>query len=280
MGELREPKLGVAVGRKGCGKTYTTTQMIRSYVAGNPSAGVAPRRVLILDVNDEFTDFKALYHKDIIRFSASPKIEARRLRVFHDTGAKKGVRLTLKEIQELLFKVLNEFRGGLLLIEDINRYISDSLPNDLVGAICTNRHTDTDIILHFQSIGRISPKVWQNLNWIRFHKITDNVIKHKNKFEEKLELLLLTEAYVNNEYENGDKRVYVYVDMDDEKIVAPSKEKFKKVVQEYLIDNQQRLLTPLTRKNPLNKTGPLTLDAALKKKTEELMAQYLFNYKK
>ena len=65
---------------------------------------------------------------------------------------------------EKLFKILNDYRGGLLLIEDINRYISDYLPNDLVGAICTNRHTDTDIILHFQSVGRVSPKIWQNLN--------------------------------------------------------------------------------------------------------------------
>jgi hypothetical protein len=35
--ELREPKLGVAVGRKGCGKTYTTNLMIKQYVMGNPA---------------------------------------------------------------------------------------------------------------------------------------------------------------------------------------------------------------------------------------------------
>jgi flagellar biosynthesis GTPase FlhF len=51
---MREPKLGVAVGRKGVGKTYTTTKLIDSYVVGNPAKGVKPRKVLILDVNDEF----------------------------------------------------------------------------------------------------------------------------------------------------------------------------------------------------------------------------------
>ena len=30
--EEREPKLGVAVGRKGCGKTYQTTLMIKKYI--------------------------------------------------------------------------------------------------------------------------------------------------------------------------------------------------------------------------------------------------------
>ena len=34
---MREPKLGVAVGKKGVGKTYITNQMIRSYVKGNPN---------------------------------------------------------------------------------------------------------------------------------------------------------------------------------------------------------------------------------------------------
>jgi hypothetical protein len=146
--EIREPKLGVAVGRKGCGKTYTTTKMIKQYVLGNPAKGIPARRALILDVNDEFEEFKALKQSDIIRFSMHPKIEARRIRPFHDNG----IKMTLREIQELLFKILNDYRGGLLLIEDINRYISDYLPNDLVGAICTNRHQDLDIILHFQSI--------------------------------------------------------------------------------------------------------------------------------
>ena len=278
MTELREPKLGVAVGRKGCGKTYTTTNMIKRYVQGNPSAGVAPRRVLILDVNDEFEDFKALYQKDIIKFSASPTIEARRIRVFHDSGPKKGVRLTLKEIQDLLFKILNDFRGGLLLIEDINKYISDYLPNDLVGAICTNRHTDTDIILHFQSIGRISPKIWQNLNWIRFHKITDDVAKHKNKFEEKFELLTLTEMYVNNEYEKGNKRVFVYVDMDDEKVMVPDKKKFRAIVEEYAIQNHKRLVLPLTKADSLRKTKALSPEVALKQVVEKLMRDYCGGY--
>jgi hypothetical protein len=182
----------------------------------------------------------------------------------------------LREIQELLFKILNDYRGGLLLIEDINRYVSDYLPNDLVGAICTNRHTDTDIILHFQSIGRISPKIWQNLNFLRVHKITDDVIKHRNKFEEKLELLLLVESYVNTVYEEGDKRVYVYVDIDDEKVLVKDKKKFEKIIENYLITNQKKLLNPLTLKNPLIKNSkPLTLEDALKVKTQQLMRQYV-----
>ena len=78
---MREPKLGVAVGKKGVGKTYITTKMINSYVRGNPSKGVKPRRALVLDVNDEFVQYKALRVRDVKKFSAHPKIETNENRI-------------------------------------------------------------------------------------------------------------------------------------------------------------------------------------------------------
>ena len=171
----REPKLLVAIGKKGVGKSYTTEKMIQSYVKGNPAKGVPARRVLILDVNDEYSNYKAIRLQDVTLFSVHPMIEARRIRPFLDDGKK----MTLDDIAQSLFLILDTFRNGLLLIEDVNKYISDTMPNDLVGAICTNRHIGVDIILHYQSIGRITSKVWQNVNLIRLHKFTDTVKKHK-----------------------------------------------------------------------------------------------------
>ncbi len=271
--EEREPKLGVAVGRKGCGKTYQTTKMIDQYIAGNPAKGVAPRRALILDVNDEFEHIKGLRVADVMRFSAHPKIEARRIRPFHDDGK----RMTIGEIQEVLFKVLNDYRGGLLLIEDVNRYISDYLPNDLVGAICTNRHTDTDIILHFQSVGRVSPKIWQNLNWIRFHKNTDSVDKHRNKFEDKYEMLKLVENYVNNEYHTyNNQRYFCYVDIEDEKIKGVDRIKFETVVEQYLADNYKKIISPMLQRRDLGKGAKVhTPESAVKEQKSRIMAYYL-----
>ena len=145
-------KLGVAVGKKGIGKTYQTTEMMKDYVRGGN--GIKPRRVLILDVNDEFEEFRAMSVKDIELFSIHPKIEIRRIRPFKDDGT----RMTLRDIADTLYIILEKYRGGLLLIEDINKYISDHLPNDLVGAICTNRHTNTDIIMHFNPLEESHPK--------------------------------------------------------------------------------------------------------------------------
>jgi GTPase SAR1 family protein len=75
----REPKLIVAVGKKGVGKTYLTERIIQQYVKGNPSKGVPPRRALILDVNDEFSSIKAIAINDVIKFSENISINHKNL---------------------------------------------------------------------------------------------------------------------------------------------------------------------------------------------------------
>jgi hypothetical protein len=269
--EEREPKLIVSVGRKGVGKTYTTNKMLVKYISGNPNVGIVGRKVLVVDVNDEYEDIKALKISDVMKFSVHPTIEARRIRPFNDNG----VSMTTRELQETLFKILKDFRGGLLLIEDPSKFLSDSLPNDLMGAIATNRHKDLDLIMHFQSIGRITPKIWQNLTHIRYHKNTDGVEKNKNKFEDKYELMKLVENYVDKEYENGDKRVYVYVDVEDEKIKNIDKVKFDKIVEEYIIANQSKLITPmLNSKNIFKGVKTYTPEQALQYQKNRIITYY------
>ena len=47
---MREALLGVAVGKKGIGKTYTSLSIIGHYIKGG--LNVKPRRALIIDVNE------------------------------------------------------------------------------------------------------------------------------------------------------------------------------------------------------------------------------------
>jgi hypothetical protein len=233
----REPKLLVAVGKKGVGKSYTTKEMMNQYAYVNPK-----RRVLILDVNDEYFDIKALSIQDISLFSVHPQIEVRRIRPFLDNGK----RMTLDDIASTLFIILETFRNGLLLVEDINKYISDTMPNDLVGAICTNRHIGVDIIMHYQSIGRITSKVWQNVNIIRMHKITDAVKKHKHKFEDKYEYISIAEIMINQEYEKGNKHFFVYVDVDDEKVYGSfTTAQYDNAVNIFIQNNYANVINPL-----------------------------------
>lgn len=241
--EQRIPKLGVAFGKKGVGKSYQTWQMIYSYVQGDPVNNIKPRRALILDVNDEYSWVPAISINDVGRFSNSPYIEVRRVRAFNE---RTGQPMSLDEIGKALFFILENYRRGLLLIEDINVYISDSLPNDLIGAICRNRHTELDIILHYQSLGRITPKVWQNVNWLRFHKNTDSVDRHKNKCEDKYEYLKITEILVNNKYMDGDIRFFAFIDVDSMKIRGKfTQEEISSAIDEYISLNNSTLVKPL-----------------------------------
>jgi hypothetical protein len=170
---------------------------------------------------------------------------------------------------------LEQFKGGLLLIEDINRYVSDHLPKDIEGAICTNRHIDLDIIMHFQSIGRITTKIWQNCNWMRFHKNLDSVDRHANKFEDKHEFLRLVEGMVNNEYQSGNKRFYQYVNLDEMKMMGfVDQKKLDVVIEEYIMMNQRKLIRPyLNMKNESNK-AKYTMDDAKRLVKTRLIQTY------
>jgi hypothetical protein len=170
---------------------------------------------------------------------------------------------------------LEQYRNGLLLIEDINRYVSDHLPKDIEGAICTNRHVDLDIVMHFQSIGRITTKIWQNCNWMRFHKNLDSVDRHAQKFEDKHEFLKLVEMLVNNEYNSGNKRFYQYVNLDEMQMMGfVDNKKLDAVVNEYVMMNQRKLIAPFMRMRN-NKNKPLyTVDEAVNMVKKRLLTDY------
>jgi len=122
------------------------------------------------------------------------------------------------------------------------------MPNDLVGAICTNRHIGVDIILHYQSIGRITSKVWQNVNIIRLHKFTDAVKRHKHKFEDKFEYLSIAEIIINKKNESGDKHFFLYADIDDEKVYGSfTDEDFDNAVTIFIQNNYSNLISPLLK---------------------------------
>ena len=269
---MREPKLGMAVGKKGIGKTYQTKIVLESYVYGNPEKGVKPRKVLILDVNDEFVDYKAISMKDLVRFSVMPHAEIRRVRPFNEET---GIRLTLKEIANCLWDILHYFRGGMLLIEDINKYVGDHLPTDIVGAICSNRHTDLDIIMHFQSIGRITTKVWQNANWLRFHKNSDSIERHRNKFPDKYEMFSIAENIVNTQYFNDNPRYFIYVDLDEEKIRGKlSNNIIDSAVDDYLSKNFNSVVKPAINKKNLSSGEKIDRQQAIQQVRDRIKRQY------
>ena len=245
---MREAQLGIAVGKRGIGKTYTTIDMINQYVVGFEGKS-RPRRALIMDVNDEFSNVPALKLSDVALFSMHPKIEVRRIRPFLADGTK----MNISDICEALFYILQNYRGGLLLIEDINKYLSHHFPKDVVGAIVTNRHHDLDIVLHYQAIGKVPTTVWENANWIRFHKNNQSVDRHQKKFEDKYEMLKIAECLVDFQYENGNERFYAYCDIDMGRIRGNfTADMARRSVEDYMVEKYSSVVLPETRRVTLD----------------------------
>ena len=267
---MREALLGVAVGKKGIGKTYTTLQLISSYIKG--SGSIKPRKALILDVNDEFQSIKAISPEDVALFSHHPQVEARRVRPFNSDGSK----MTLNDVADCLWDILQNYKGGLLLIEDINKFTGDYFSKDLTGALCTNRHSSLDIIMHFQSIGRVGTKIFQNINWLRFHKNTDSVDRHKNKFPDKYEIFKICEILVNKQYFNGNRYFHLTIDCDTEKIKgAFSDRMINEAIDEYLAMNFTKKVKPYLNQRDTKGKKKFNSTTASQQVKQQLRKMYL-----
>ena len=214
-GQTREPFIMVAVGQQGVGKTYQNEIIIKQTVNGTQvrrEDGTLhinrPRRVLIMDANDEYTKIKAIHLSHIRLFSAHQKIEARRVRPYRDNGQP----MNLDDMSRALATILENYRGGLLVVEDLNAYTGDNMKQDLIGALCTVRHKAVDVLISLQGLGRITPKLWQNIRWLRMHKVQEAVAKHAKKFEEKEKYLTIAENLINWHYERGNERFFLNID--------------------------------------------------------------------
>lgn len=280
----REAKLMVAIGKKGVGKSFQTLELISSYLNGFNGKS-KPRKCLIIDVNDEFDDPRGT-HKNpklpsiktipatpeaLSLFTRSKNIECRRIRPYN----KDGSNMDHKQLQETLKVVLANYQYGLLLVEDINKYISDSLPMDFFGKLTTMRHVSVDVVIHYQGIKKaLHPKIFPNTNIIRWHKCGDSVRTMEKKHQ--VALFFLAEQLVDFHYKKGDKRFNCYVDLDNEKIYGKfTKHTFQKAIENHLQENYSEITKEANRSDI--RTGK-KIHASQKDAVEYLIEEYTKNY--
>lgn len=293
MSETRVPKVFIAFGRRASGKTIQTIDMIYDYVTNSPQ-----RKALIFDVNDEFGKFKykdgtihqikALYIKDIPAFSAQTFPEVRRIRNVWDND----VPMNTSDMNQVLGYLFKEYRDGLLLAEDINKYTGDNMKNDIVGALATIRQRGIDVVLHYQMIKKAgNPTLLGLANVFRLHKTQDNVSKHAEKFDDKAEMMMIAESIVNARYKwgvdnginnNTGKYFNLIVDVDDNKIRGIFTEQEAKVaVLKFLNKDPSTLNLALRECNIYGEKKYKSKSEALTILSQELMDEYFcFNKKK
>lgn len=263
MSGRREAILIIASGKKGVGKTYQTIHAIGRY----------RRKVLIFDVNMEYTPqtiresgcnftINPLAIKDIPLFMRQTKIEARRILPITE----KGTIANLDEMALMLFAILNDntgFRSGMLILEDLNKYLVETRNKQIISAIATNRHKALDVIVHLQSLRALTPRMWANTQIVRMHNQMDNIAVYKSKIPN-YEVFGLAQAlvfYMCNE--KNQPRFFCYVGNDDQYIRGDfSREDFRQAILNY-IETEPFLIS---RKQKMGKGGIETIITELENK--------------
>lgn len=263
--EARQPQVFVACGRRATGKTIETLDTIFQYIKGNPQKGIAGRKVLIFDVNNEFGKFKYkdgqiytiadLLMKDLPAFTASTTPQVRRIRPVWDNGK----RMSISDMAVALGQIITTFRDGMLLLEDVNKYTGDNMRLDLIGSLATIRQSGIDLFMHYQMVAKAgNPKLIGMTNYIRLHKTNDSVARHKDKFQDKFPIMMVAQNIVNEKYEYGKAKgikdntgefYSLWIDMEYGKIRGNfSHLEAKKAIQDFISLEYHSTIAPLLRK--------------------------------
>jgi len=224
---MRTPLITIVSGAMGMGKTFTTKKIIEQYIKKHK------RNVLIIDINDEYRKYKEIEYKYVGYLEKNDFPSIRRV-----VPRKKGENIDVDELTEVVYFILNNFRNGLLVMEDLNQYITTTNNKKIIGVLVSNRHRNLDIIVHIQSLSALTKRLKANAFLYRMHYQIDDIYTIKDLPSEKL--FHISSSIVKNRFLNGDKYFYVWIDIKNNQIIGNYKlEEFKKAVKEYYIINKK-----------------------------------------
>lgn len=245
----RQPMLVLVCGETGVGKSYRNLIEIDRYMKGNPETHRKGRKVLAFDVNDDdYTAFKTVKPSLIQNLTA---IRARRIRPITEHGQM----MSLDEKREVVEQMVNRFKNGLLVFDDIDKYLVRAKGQSVIGTLVSNRHSGLDIMISHQSIAKISTSEWENCTWLRLHRQNDNVSRYENRIPNFF-LVCIATFIVNEQYDlandalrSGEidaeaykirRSFYVYVNMRALRIRGASKAAFIRATQKYVQKHENR----------------------------------------
>ncbi len=270
----RETGMMTVSGVQGVGKTYQNMHVIKEYVKDKFYNKVKGRRCLIFDTNGEYTEqqfakndipsfkVKMIGISDVKGWSEKGEIECRRI------DAKN---LSIAEKKAAVEYLVGIFRNGMLVLEDINTYILNMTHmEDIVSGLVNLRHRAVDVLISYQSLRPVEPRIWQNSRWVRMHYQADNVNDIKNKLPN-VTLFKIAQVMVNNRYFNGDKRFFVYIYSFQNKVVGKfTKQEFLDACKQYLNANKKYI-------KEFKEMNNVSMDEALEGQAKQYFEQYYGN---
>ena len=269
-GGKRDASMLVVTGQQEVGKTWLTLKfLIEEYIKNNPATGSKARKALIFDTNFEFPQFTKLAVKDIKRFAMQTPIEIRKIVPLN----KDNTISSFKEKTEILKKILANFVKGLILLEDINTYLIGAKEEDIIAALVSLRHRETDVIIHYQTLAKVPTLMFENASAIRMHKQQESIDRYKDRIPY-YEIIKIGEYLVNAQYYLGNIYFHCYVSSKKSYIRGEfKKEDLREACQKYVERNPPELTSLIkTYKEKAEISNPRA--EAIKELTDELMNKY------
>jgi len=274
MSSIREAGMMAVTGIQGVGKTYLNQHTIADYCRDKIAIKVRGRKCLIFDTNGEYTksqfeknginnfEAKTLALRDVSSWSKSPVVECRRI------DAKS---LSIQQKRDAIEYIMQFFKNGMLVLEDVNTYILNITHMEkIVSGLVNLRHRAVDILISYQSLRPVEPRIWQNSRWVRMHYQADNVMDIKGKVTNPT-LFKIAQNIVNNKYFGGNKRFYVYIHVFANQIEGDfTMEDFRHACHQYLNANKKYL-------KEYKEMNNCSIDDAIAGMTDQYVAQYFGN---
>jgi hypothetical protein len=257
----RQPMLTIVCGETGVGKTYRNRNEARLYLKDNSIAGNKGRMVLAFDTNDDdYTTYKTVSPDELHKLKAK---RPRRIRPFNKDGSPMGK----EEKKEVVKKILRYFKNGLILLDDIDDYMTGEKGQDMISALCTLRHKGVDIVFTHQSIGKVTRTAFQNCTWLRLHHQVDDVTYIKERIPKypivRIAQLIVDEQYdlAYSKFSNGqitedefDRRAsyFVYVNLRKQRIRGCSRAAYIRACKIFIDQEEGRKIKMMQLERDFN----------------------------
>ncbi len=277
----RQPMIMLVCGETGVGKTYRNKQEIKHYMMDNLMVGKKGRKVLAFDTNDDdYPSFRTVSPNHLGKLS---KVSARRIRPFNADSSP----MDNNDKKEVITKIMKFFKNGLVVLDDIDHYMSGAKGQSMIGALCTVRHKGIDILLTHQSVAKITTSEWQNCTWLRLHHQVDDVTRYRDRIP-KYEIVRIAQLIVDEQYELSSsafakgviteqqykvqKSFFVYVNMREQRIKGCSRTAFIRACKKFIDQEEAKKVRMLLNEEDFdgNKVYKTKNEAIIKMITDKL----------
>ncbi len=245
----RQPMILLVCGETGVGKTYRNKQEIKRYMMDHLAVGKKGRKVLAFDTNDDdYPQFRTVSPNHL---KALTKVSSRRIRPFNPDGSP----MDNDEKKEVITKIMKYFKNGLVVLDDIDHYMTGAKGQSMIGALCTVRHKGIDIVLTHQSVAKITTSEWQNCTWLRLHHQVDDVTRYRERIP-KYQMVRIGQLIVDEQYElcsnamamgkiteqeyKIQKSFFVYINMREQRIRGCSRAAFIRACKKFIDQEESR----------------------------------------